>query len=343
MNHPQSIAEKKRNWVFVQIPFFFISQLCLCRNQPLDPPSKMELLNEIFGNSLFPRDDFSNAKGKACSVEEPQIEQPTQDEVTTNEDDETLLEYVEEEEVTDYFWDHIDYYCEDIQDDDDDLGSFGAFLDEEESYDAELYNHKRSGKIVRSKSTTKKEKVNPDRYEHHRESYKRTRANVWICKSYAGSNFGFNRGDPIPATRSSSHPANQEQQILDRVLKESAKQYNKAVAASTASLAVEASNAVMNQLIALQTRELTPEDYEILLLLDQSVKPKTLSKEKVNTFPCVILDCDCSDTCTICMTSYEIGESQKTLPCGHKFHTPCIDHWLTNSSVKCPLDGRELL
>ena len=300
----------------------------------------MELLTEVFGNALFPRDDFSIAHGKVCSVEEPQIEQSTQEETVPNEDENTLLEY-EQEEIDDYW--EIDYFqYEDFEDDYDDLGSFGAFLDDEESMDAELYNHKRSGKIVRSKRSTKKEKINADRYEHHREPYKRTRANAWICKtSSGGSAFGYQRGDPASSTNQPTS-ATHEQRILEQVLKESARQYNRAVAASTTSLAINASNNVMIQLIALQTRELTPEDYEILLMLDQSVKPKTLSKDKINSFPCVILDCDCDDTCTICMTSYEKGESQKTLPCGHKFHTPCIDHWLTNSSIKCPLDGREL-
>lgn len=298
----------------------------------------MDLLREIFGSALLlPKDDFGNAKGKVCSVEEEQpIELPLQEETNPTQNNETVLELSDIE----FILEDIDYYYEDIEDDYDDLGSFETFLDTEEDMDAILYNHKRLGKIQRSKKSTKKEKINPDRYQHHRTPYKTARQSAVNIKSSVDDRFGFHRCDaPSSAPVSSS----QEQRILQQVLRESERQYHNAVASSTASLAVNASSSVMNQLLALQTRELTPEDYEILLLLDQSVKPKTLSKEKVNTFPCVILDCDCEDTCTICMTTYEKGESQKTLPCGHKFHTPCIDHWLTNSSVKCPLDGRELL
>lgn len=40
--------------------------------------------------------------------------------------------------------------------------------------------------------------------------------------------------------------------------------------------------------------------------------------------------------CTICLEDYEIGNSLKTLPCAHFFHTGCVDPWLVNHNA-CPL------
>jgi hypothetical protein len=42
------------------------------------------------------------------------------------------------------------------------------------------------------------------------------------------------------------------------------------------------------------------------------------------------------DTCNICLCDYEVGESCKTLPCNHVYHSQCIDRWLRNVS-KCPI------
>ncbi|GFS07197.1 E3 ubiquitin-protein ligase RNF12 [Elysia marginata] len=98
-------------------------------------------------------------------------------------------------------------------------------------------------------------------------------------------------------------------------------------------------------LISLQHREMTPEDYEMLLRLDDTVKPKTVSEnvlEKLKTETVgpggvgaendVVL-------CAICMDPYVAGDTRKFLPCGHDFHATCVDTWLKNSSMNCPLDG----
>lgn len=44
----------------------------------------------------------------------------------------------------------------------------------------------------------------------------------------------------------------------------------------------------------------------------------------------------CSSTCSVCLESYVEGESLKTLPCMHVFHTTCIDRWLMQRPV-CPV------
>lgn len=102
-----------------------------------------------------------------------------------------------------------------------------------------------------------------------------------------------------------------------------------------------------NFLISLQHRDLTPEDYDMLLRLDDTVKPKTLSEnvldklrtEKIGPNGPEQGAGDWEPLCTICMEPYINGQERKFLPCGHDFHTECIDKWLKNSSINCPLDG----
>ncbi|RUS82107.1 hypothetical protein EGW08_010119 [Elysia chlorotica] len=101
-------------------------------------------------------------------------------------------------------------------------------------------------------------------------------------------------------------------------------------------------------LISLQHREMTPEDYEMLLRLDDTVKPKTVSANVLDKLKTDIVgpggvggedDSDDVVLCTICMDPYFPGDRRKFLPCGHAFHAACVDTWLKNSSMNCPLDG----
>jgi len=95
-------------------------------------------------------------------------------------------------------------------------------------------------------------------------------------------------------------------------------------------------------LLELLNRELTPEDYELLLLLDKSVAPKTVDDDKIKSFNTNVVNKieDLKEKeCCICMEAYVVGDSIKELPCGHVFHENCITTWLTNSSQNCPLDG----
>ncbi|BFZ05732.1 hypothetical protein BsWGS_08771 [Bradybaena similaris] len=102
-----------------------------------------------------------------------------------------------------------------------------------------------------------------------------------------------------------------------------------------------------NFLISLQHRDLTPEDYDMLLRLDDTVKPKTLSENVLDKLRTEQIGPngpeqgagDWEPLCTICMEPYITGQVRKFLPCGHDFHTECIDKWLKNSSLNCPLDG----
>ncbi|KAK3395458.1 hypothetical protein B0T20DRAFT_35370 [Sordaria brevicollis] len=42
-------------------------------------------------------------------------------------------------------------------------------------------------------------------------------------------------------------------------------------------------------------------------------------------------------TCAICTEDFVRGTNVRKLPCGHFFHPPCIDPWLLNFGVTCPL------
>eukprot|EP00927_Polykrikos_kofoidii_P065122 TRINITY_DN60914_c0_g1_i1.p1 TRINITY_DN60914_c0_g1~~TRINITY_DN60914_c0_g1_i1.p1 ORF type:complete len:269 (+),score=21.51 TRINITY_DN60914_c0_g1_i1:116-922(+) len=51
---------------------------------------------------------------------------------------------------------------------------------------------------------------------------------------------------------------------------------------------------------------------------------------------------DSGTSCTICLASYETGASLRVLPCGHRFHTSCVDQWLLEQSNTCPLCSKRL-
>ncbi|KAL7536389.1 hypothetical protein ACHAXR_007139 [Thalassiosira sp. AJA248-18] len=41
-------------------------------------------------------------------------------------------------------------------------------------------------------------------------------------------------------------------------------------------------------------------------------------------------------TCSVCLEPYQIGETVRTIPCFHTFHTACIDPWLAQRA-ECPV------
>ncbi|XP_068687709.1 uncharacterized protein [Montipora foliosa] len=98
----------------------------------------------------------------------------------------------------------------------------------------------------------------------------------------------------------------------------------------------------VNLLIELQNRDITPEDYEFLLQLDCSVKPKTLSQAQINCLRSDTVNGVLENLCSICMEEYSPGQETMFLPCGHFFHSHCIQTWLRWTSNKCPIDGKEV-
>jgi len=90
-------------------------------------------------------------------------------------------------------------------------------------------------------------------------------------------------------------------------------------------------------------RDLTPEDYELLLLLDEGVKKaKTLSTDSAAFLPKATGTAWVNEECSICLCALEEDEDVRLLPtCGHIFHAPCAQRWLTSEKAVCPLCGQE--
>uniref|UniRef100_A0A7S4QI70 RING-type domain-containing protein n=1 Tax=Alexandrium monilatum TaxID=311494 RepID=A0A7S4QI70_9DINO len=99
------------------------------------------------------------------------------------------------------------------------------------------------------------------------------------------------------------------------------------------------------QIRDLMTREITPEDYDLLLLLDEGVKrARTLTSGAAAALsqapPCGSW---VGDECRICLCALEAGEDVRVLPaCGHAYHGPCVERWLSSSRATCPLCGTEV-
>lgn len=88
----------------------------------------------------------------------------------------------------------------------------------------------------------------------------------------------------------------------------------------------------------------SPEDYEMLLRLDERVQRKTVNTNVIDTLPTQIVDeNDVDEQCTICMELYILGQELKLLPCAHRFHSHCIETYLKEFSIQCPLDNLPLL
>lgn len=42
-------------------------------------------------------------------------------------------------------------------------------------------------------------------------------------------------------------------------------------------------------------------------------------------------------TCSICLDDMHSGEQARDLPCGHMFHSACVDSWFLSKQRKCPI------
>ncbi|CAF3685580.1 unnamed protein product [Rotaria sp. Silwood1] len=94
----------------------------------------------------------------------------------------------------------------------------------------------------------------------------------------------------------------------------------------------------------MQNRDLSPEDYEMLLRLDERVQRKTINTNVLDTLETIdVNDKHLDDQCTICMEKYQDGQQLKLLPCTHIFHLNCIETYLKEFSIQCPLDNLPLV
>jgi len=102
-----------------------------------------------------------------------------------------------------------------------------------------------------------------------------------------------------------------------------------------------------HEVIELLYREITPEDYELLLRLDELNAKKTASaemlKDKLTAAP---VGSRRHDTCGVCLMPFEEGEDEDVVavpcPAAHEFHRVCVTKWLTQCKNTCPVDHAEL-
>ena len=103
---------------------------------------------------------------------------------------------------------------------------------------------------------------------------------------------------------------------------------------------------MQEQMEDLLTRDLTPEDFELLLQLDElnDKKYKTVEEECFDTFKQVPIPSEDNYECRVClelMKDDSIPEADEgpavMLPCcGRIFHKDCISKWLKEYSKTCP-------
>jgi len=146
---------------------------------------------------------------------------------------------------------------------------------------------------------------------------------------------------PVPSVISTSSTVKNTPPPVNKTEQD---EISRAIRESLATSSVPETGLTAQQLLDLQNRELTPEDYELLLMLDESVKPKTISASIVDSFPTRKANSNdiSKDPCGVCLVEFCEGDDIKSLPCGHIYHAECISKWLTERSTKCPLYGLSL-
>jgi len=82
----------------------------------------------------------------------------------------------------------------------------------------------------------------------------------------------------------------------------------------------------------------------MLLRLDEQIQRKTLDTNILNTLPTITANEEhLNEQCTICIETYTLGQQLKLLPCKHIFHSNCIETYLKEFSIQCPLDNLPLI
>eukprot|EP00928_Gymnodinium_smaydae_P046273 TRINITY_DN30826_c0_g1_i2.p1 TRINITY_DN30826_c0_g1~~TRINITY_DN30826_c0_g1_i2.p1 ORF type:complete len:298 (-),score=41.71 TRINITY_DN30826_c0_g1_i2:98-991(-) len=91
-------------------------------------------------------------------------------------------------------------------------------------------------------------------------------------------------------------------------------------------------------LVRLQFRDVTPEDYDLLCSLDDTVpKRDRVPRSLVAQLP-VVPSCDCEGAvCPVCLCDLLPNSQVVRLPCLHAFHSDCLSRWLTQCKGTCPL------
>ena len=87
----------------------------------------------------------------------------------------------------------------------------------------------------------------------------------------------------------------------------------------------------------LQTRELTPEDYDLLLTLDEFVAKKNVLSAEAARGALVERPAEAGEECAMCLETFEESATTAALPCcSRPFHRTCLTAWLTEGKSSCP-------
>lgn len=89
-------------------------------------------------------------------------------------------------------------------------------------------------------------------------------------------------------------------------------------------------------------RDITPEDYETLLRLDESVSRPTASASSIDRLEKVSGKELLGESCSVCLVVFEEADVAAVLPCRHHFHSACISKWLAECRSSCPLCGEKM-
>ncbi|XP_046560874.1 RING finger protein 44-like [Haliotis rubra] len=70
------------------------------------------------------------------------------------------------------------------------------------------------------------------------------------------------------------------------------------------------------------------------------VQRKGVSEEEIGNLPTHSFQAGASAAqntdCQVCLTAFQPGETLRTLPCLHEYHSECIDEWLKRNAT-CPI------
>eukprot|EP00747_Dinoflagellata_sp_TGD_P218950 gnl/TRDRNA2_/TRDRNA2_91132_c0_seq1.p1 gnl/TRDRNA2_/TRDRNA2_91132_c0~~gnl/TRDRNA2_/TRDRNA2_91132_c0_seq1.p1 ORF type:complete len:194 (-),score=27.37 gnl/TRDRNA2_/TRDRNA2_91132_c0_seq1:50-589(-) len=103
-----------------------------------------------------------------------------------------------------------------------------------------------------------------------------------------------------------------------------------------------------SQVSDLLFRELTPNDYDVLLQLDQTLElskhelTATAVEPRIETLPVVSGECCRGEECPVCLGEFEDDDSVTMLSCKHAFHNGCISAWLSRGRHVCPVCSDEV-
>ena len=72
---------------------------------------------------------------------------------------------------------------------------------------------------------------------------------------------------------------------------------------------------------------------------DENLAEAPLTQQQIDAMETIVAKGDENNgsraSCSVCLSDIESGENMKKLPCGHCYHSPCIDTWLLRSRI-CP-------